>query len=79
MLPSYEDQPANFEDLCKRAEAAVAGFSRGYATDAVTFARWILSDGRLMMTNLTSVQTRCTELLEENRLLRQQQELRQKP
>jgi hypothetical protein len=67
---TYEDQPATFEELCKRAEATAGGFSRGYVTDAVVFARWILQDGRAIVVNLTSVQARCTELIEENRRLK---------
>jgi hypothetical protein len=44
--------------------------TKSYVEDAVTFARWILLDGTAMMSNLTSVQQRCTDLIEENRSLK---------
>lgn len=70
---TYPEKPS-FYELVKLAELTVERRSRSYVDDAVTYARWILQDGVAMLTNLTSVQTRCTELLEENRLLRRQLE-----
>jgi hypothetical protein len=67
---TYSELPA-WPDLIKRAEECIARRSRGYVDDAMTFARWILSDGKAMADALTATQTRCTELLEENRQLRQ--------
>ena len=52
-------------ELRERAEEVLAGRSRGYVDDAQVFARVIvklLGDYERVVDNLSSVQTRCTEL-----------------
>lgn len=66
--PPYEEKPT-YEELLKRAERCLMGLSKSYVGDAQVFARWILTDGKAMLENLTAAQRRCTELVEELREL----------
>jgi hypothetical protein len=68
---SYSDPPT-WQEVLDASEAITERHSRGYVADAFALARWILTDGRAMVENLARVQTRCTELLEENRKLKEQ-------
>jgi hypothetical protein len=56
-------------ELIQMAETYVDHRSRGYVSDGHVFARWILSDGKQLVANLTETQKRCTELVMENRAL----------
>lgn len=58
------------EEVLRRARECVAEKSASYVNDAFVFARVILEDYVPTLANLTSVQDRCRELIEENRLLR---------
>jgi hypothetical protein len=66
----YSAQPPSFEMLLQRAERCIDRQTKSYVEDAILFARWIVKDGVALMNNLTTVQTRCTELLEETRALK---------
>jgi hypothetical protein len=55
--------------LVGRARDVLTGKSRSYVDDAIAFAP-IVVDYDLTVRNLTSVQLRCTQLIEENRRLR---------
>jgi hypothetical protein len=68
----YSAQPDSFELLLRRAQDTVDMRSKHIVEDAITYARWLLGDGREALANLTRCQTRCTELLEETRMLRKQ-------
>lgn len=60
-------------ELKERAEAVLGGRSRGYVEDAQMFARAIvklLGDYQQVVDNLTSVQTRCTELKTDRQTLK---------
>lgn len=66
----YSIQPDSFEQLLRRCDDTISYRSIHIVEDAITYARWILRDGKQMLDNLTSTQKRCTELLEENRRLK---------
>jgi len=56
--------------LLQRAQACLDGKSRSYVDDAKTLAKAVVElveDRRLLNENLTSVQKRCTDLLNEIR------------
>lgn len=69
-----------FEEIADLAQKVLDGKSNSYVQDAYILARVVLRDLKLaeaikrdhdaMFENLSSTQTRCTELLEENRKLR---------
>ncbi len=61
------------KQLRDRARALLAGQSRSYVADARDFAPLVI-DYAEMLSNLTTVQQRCTELLAENRRLRTENE-----
>lgn len=75
----YSAQPDSFELLLQRAELTVEMRSIHMVEDAITYARWLLGDGKAAMANLTKCQRRCTKLVEENRMLRRQLEEATKP
>lgn len=60
---------ADHRELRDRARALLAGQSRSYVEDARDFAPVVI-DYAEMLSNLTRVQERCSELLAENRRLR---------
>lgn len=60
---------SDHRDLRDRARALLAGQSRSYVADARDFAPLVL-DYVEMLSNLTTTQQRCSELLAENRRLR---------
>jgi len=66
-----------FRDLKQLAEDVISGKARSYVNAAGTFAPVVLRyielerNYTLANANLTEVQERCTELFEENRMLRQ--------
>lgn len=62
---------ATWDEIIARAKDVKAGLSRSYAQDALVFAEWLLTDGIALQENMTATQRRCTELLEENRHLRE--------
>jgi hypothetical protein len=66
---SFYPKPEH-EELLRRAQKCVDRQSKSYVEDAMVFARVILEDYVQTLENLTNVQTRCSDLLEENRLLR---------
>jgi len=66
----FSEQPSSFEQLLRRAKDTVEMRSVHIVEDAITYARWILRDGKAMLENLTATQKRCTELLLENRELK---------
>jgi lysozyme len=60
-----------FDELLQRVQLCLAHASRrGYFADAILFGRWIARDGKALMESVTSLQMRCTQLLEENRRLK---------
>lgn len=69
-----------FEEITDLAQKVLDGKSDSYVSAAYILARVVLRDLKLaeaikrdhdlMFENLTATQTRCTELLEENRKLR---------
>jgi hypothetical protein len=67
---SYPEPPGSFEELLRIAQDFVDHRSRGYVSDGMVFAKWILGDGKTALENLAATQRRCTELLEENRILK---------
>jgi hypothetical protein len=66
----FSEQPSSFELLLARCQDTVDLRSIHIVEDAITYARWILRDGKLIFENLTATQKRCTELLLENRELK---------
>lgn len=68
----YSVQPDSFEQLLRRCQDTIDLRSIHIVEDAITYARWIVRDGKQMLDNLTATQKRCTELLEEVRILRAQ-------
>jgi hypothetical protein len=71
----------NPQDLKQRVLDIIAGKSRGYVEDARVLATVILPlldnlDHMQTIENLTATQTRCTELIRENRRLKHQLELK---
>lgn len=68
----FSEQPNSFEQLLRRCADTIDLKSVHIVEDAITYARWIMRDGKELLTNLTTTQTRCTELLLENRALREE-------
>lgn len=66
----FSEQPSSFELLLARCSDTVEMRSVHIVEDAITYARWILRDGKAMLANLTETQKRCTELILENRALK---------
>jgi hypothetical protein len=64
-----DDVSLNPADYIDRAYACLVGKSRSYVDDAKLFARMVGPYAETL-TNLTAVQKRDTELVEENRRLR---------
>jgi hypothetical protein len=66
----YSAQPPSYAMLLKRAEDCAERRTKHYVEDAIVFARWILTDGVVLQSNLTDTQNHCSTLLEENRALK---------
>lgn len=73
----FSGQPDSFEQLLRRCLDTVEMRSVHIVEDAMNYARWILRDGKQLYANLTTTQTRCTELLIENRALREEKRVLQ--
>ena len=59
-----------FEEITELAQKVLDGKSNSYVQDAHILAKVLLRDYKPTLDNLSSTQTRCTELLEENRRFR---------
>ena len=59
-----------FEEIEVLAQKVLDGKSDSYVSAARVLATILLRDYKPTLDNLSSTQTRCTELLEENRKLR---------
>jgi hypothetical protein len=58
----YSAQPDSFELLLRRAEETVAMRSIHIVEDAITYARWLLSDGLKMREENTQLKRKLDEL-----------------
>lgn len=58
----YSAQPDSFELLLWRAEETVAMRSKHIVEDAITYARWLLDDGRKMRDENTQLKRKIDEL-----------------